>query len=81
MVKQLKNRYNDTGVHNKFVVGVDRSKMKLYDLESSAQNGISNDQPAANTAFQKPSLTDTPIFDNTQFGKKKKGLFDTGDLM
>jgi hypothetical protein len=55
--------------------------MKLYDLEDGAQNGISNDQPADNTSFQKPSLTDTPIFDNTQFGKKKKGLFDTGDLM
>lgn len=81
MIKQLKNRWNDLSYYRRFVVGVDRSKMKLYDLEDSAQNGISNDQSAANTSFQKPSLTDTPIFDNTQFGKKKKGLFDTGDLM
>jgi hypothetical protein len=81
MIKQLKNRWNDLSYYRRFVVGVDRSKMKLYDLEDGAQNGISNDQPAANTSFQKPSLTDTPIFDNTQFGKKKKGLFDTGDLM
>jgi archaellum biogenesis ATPase FlaH len=38
MVKQLKNRYNDLGMHRKFVVGVDRAKMRLYDAESSAQN-------------------------------------------
>lgn len=37
MVKQLKNRYNDPGHNKRFVVGVDRSKMKLYDVESSAQ--------------------------------------------
>ena len=38
MVKQLKNRYNDpTGATRRFVVGVDRSKMRLYDVEDSAQ--------------------------------------------
>ena len=37
MVKQLKNRYNDPSFHKRFVIGVDRSKMKLYDLEQSAQ--------------------------------------------
>jgi len=40
MVKQLKNRYNDLTVHKRFVVGIDRSKMKLYDCEQSAQNDI-----------------------------------------
>lgn len=37
LVKQLKNRYNDPGMHKRFVVGVDRAKMKLFDLEESAQ--------------------------------------------
>jgi len=40
MVKQLKNRYNDVNMNKKFVIGVDKSKMRLYNLESSAQNGI-----------------------------------------
>ena len=38
MVKQLKNRYNDPSLNKRFIIGVDRSKMKLYDVESSAQN-------------------------------------------
>jgi archaellum biogenesis ATPase FlaH len=38
MVKQLKNRYNDLATHRKFVVGIDRAKMRLYDAEQSAQN-------------------------------------------
>src|SRR6056300_1354980 len=40
MVKQLKNRYNDPGVNKRFVIGVDRSKMKLYDCEQTAQQDI-----------------------------------------
>ena len=40
MVKQLKNRYNDPTQNKRFVVGIDRSKMKLYDVESSAQTDI-----------------------------------------
>ena len=44
MVKQLKNRYNDPGSNKRFVVGVDRSKMKLYDVEQSAQNIIDSGQ-------------------------------------
>jgi replicative DNA helicase len=40
MVKQLKNRYSDPTVYKRFVLGVDRSKMRLYDVEQSAQNDI-----------------------------------------
>ena len=40
MVKQLKNRYNDPTVFKRFVVGVDRAKMRLYDCEQSAQEDI-----------------------------------------
>jgi len=38
MVKQLKNRYNDPTINKKFVIGVDRSRMKFFDVEQSAQN-------------------------------------------
>ena len=40
MVKQLKNRYNDPTMFKRFVVGIDRSKMKLYNVEDSAQKNI-----------------------------------------
>ena len=43
MVKQLKNRYNDPTKCKRFVVGVDRSRMKLYDVEESAQSDIMSD--------------------------------------
>ncbi len=58
MVKQLKNRYNDPAVHRKFVIGVDRSKMKLYDVEQHAQEDI---------------VDDTPAFDKTGAGKRMSG--------
>ncbi len=44
MVKQLKNRYNDPSANKKFVIGVDRAKMKLYDVEDSAQSIIDSGQ-------------------------------------
>jgi replicative DNA helicase len=40
MVKQLKNRYSDPTLHKRFVVGIDRAKMRLYDVEQSAQKDI-----------------------------------------
>jgi hypothetical protein len=40
MVKQLKNRYNDINMNKRFVVGIDRSKMRLFDCEQSAQHDI-----------------------------------------
>ena len=42
LVKQLKNRYNDPTVNRKFVVGIDRSKMKLYDVDDSQQQLIND---------------------------------------
>ena len=42
MIKQLKNRYADPAKYKRFVIGVDRSKMKLYDVEDSAQSGLSD---------------------------------------
>jgi replicative DNA helicase len=40
LVKQLKNRYNDPTIYKRFVVGIDRAKMRLYDVEQSAQKEI-----------------------------------------
>lgn len=49
MVKQLKNRYNDPNYYKRFTVGIDRSKMRLFDIEQSAQEGLAdaghNDKP------------------------------------
>jgi hypothetical protein len=42
MVKQLKNRYSDPSVFKRFIVGIDRSKMRLYDTEQSSQSDISD---------------------------------------
>ena len=46
LFKQLKNRYNDIAVNKRFVVGLDNPKMKFYDVEPSAQQGITN--PSSN---------------------------------
>ena len=40
LVKQLKNRYNDPTLNRKFIIGVDRARMKLFDIEQQAQNII-----------------------------------------
>ena len=40
MVKQLKNRYNDPTINKRFAVGIDRAKMRLYDVEDTAQTDI-----------------------------------------
>ena len=58
MVKQLKNRYNDPGANKRFVIGIDRARMKLYDCEQEAQNDI----------IDSGQEDDTPAFDKTTFG-------------
>jgi replicative DNA helicase len=45
MIKQLKNRYGDPTQNRRFVVGVDRAKMRLYNVEQSAQSDIVDDRP------------------------------------
>jgi replicative DNA helicase len=63
IVKQLKNRYNDPGFYKRFVIGVDRAKMKLYDVEASAQEGLMD-------AGHKKD--DVPMFDKSDFGQRAK---------
>jgi len=60
MVKQLKNRYSDPTRNKRFMIGVDRSKMRLYDLDDSAQTQISDSGQEANT----------PIFDSGQLSTR-----------
>ena len=55
MIKQLKNRYNDPTYNRRFVLGIDRAKMRLYDCEQSAQD----------------ELIDTgPVMDNSETGAR-----------
>jgi len=42
MVKQLKNRYSDPTMYKRFTLGIDRAKMRLYDVDQSGQNGITD---------------------------------------
>ena len=72
-VKQLKNRYNDPSMNKRFVVGVDRSKMRLYDVESQAQEGIvDNGQEKLNREFDEPSFgKDTKDKKYERFSKLK----------
>jgi replicative DNA helicase len=65
MVKQLKNRYSDPTMHKRFVLGIDRAKMKLYDVEQGAQDGLAD-------AGMKPK-PDKPL--NTFGNKDKKSKF------
>ena len=61
IVKQLKNRYNDPSFYKRFVVGIDRAKMKLYDVEASAQENLSD-----------AGHDDEPMFDKSSFGRRQK---------
>jgi replicative DNA helicase len=59
LFKQLKNRYASPTSYKRFVVGVDKSKMKLYDVEQSAQADIVDDQPLYDKSTDKKFSKDT----------------------
>lgn len=86
MIKQLKNRWGDLSYYKRFVVGIDRSRMKLFDLEDNAQADVQNEiQRNAGAPQQQKSNDDTSLFDKTSFGMsvndKRKKLFETdGEL-
>ena len=62
MVKQLKNRYSDPTLYKRFVLGIDRSKMRLYDVEQQAQNGIvDSGKPQVDNKFKKKSFDDIKV--------------------
>ena len=59
-VKQLKNRYNDPTVNKRFILGIDRAKMRLYDVEQEAQKDL----------VDSGQDNEEPVFDNTPFAGK-----------
>jgi hypothetical protein len=59
-IKQLKNRYNDPTINKRFVIGIDRAKMKLFDISQEQQEDLADS-----------GQDDVPVFDNTSFGKYK----------
>ena len=63
-VKQLKNRYNDPTINKRFVIGIDRAKMRLNNLDEKAQKGIVD----SNQTESEDDFT-SPLFDNTEFGE------------
>ena len=63
-IKQLKNRYGDPNTNRRFVVGIDRSKMKLSDVENSPNELTDSNQD------------DVPVFDKSSFGSKLKDYSD-----
>ena len=63
MIKQLKNRWGDIANPKRFVVGIDRSRMKLYNVEESAQQNVSNGD-------SKPNRQERSVMDNTAFGER-----------
>jgi hypothetical protein len=71
MVKQLKNRYSDPTTNKRFVIGIDRAKMKLYDAEDSAQTNISDSGQIEDNK---------PAFDKSSFGKRMQKNRDFSNL-
>ena len=69
MVKQLKNRYNDPTVNRKFIVGIDRAKMRLFDVDQAAQDEL----------VDSGQEDDTPSFDVATNGKFRKRDFSEFD--
>ena len=55
MIKQLKNRWGDPNSNKRFVIGIDRSRMRFYNVEQSAQDGL---------------VDDTPVMSNSPFGER-----------
>ena len=53
-VKQLKNRYNDPAMNRSFILGIDRSKMRLYDVENTAQNIVDSNQTKVKENYPSP---------------------------
>jgi replicative DNA helicase len=66
MVKQLKNRYSDPADLRKFVVGIDRVKMRLFDVENSAQDDLIDDSRGGKTKRSEA------VMDNSKFGMEDR---------
>lgn len=80
MIKQLKNRWGDLSYYRRFVVGIDRAKMQIYDLEPGAQQTISRDTAQVANSSPRSVLDLKPDDDMPVFDKGKKKLFAAGDF-
>lgn len=81
MFKQLKNRWGALDYYRRFVVGIDRAKMQIYDLEDSAQRGIGGNSAANTASFSNSKSDDSAAFDKTAFGQGgKKTMFAAGGI-
>jgi hypothetical protein len=67
MVKQLKNRYNDPTINKRFVVGIDRAKMRLYDCEQSAQADILDSGQDAEYTYEEKKTGPKKSFEGFKF--------------
>jgi hypothetical protein len=83
MIKQLKNRWGDLGYYKRFIIGIDRAKMKIFDLEEDAQKKVMSESRNNN------GKDDAPVFDKTAFAdewsdvasKRKKKLAVVEDIL
>ena len=73
-VKQLKNRYNDPVRNRNFLIGIDRAKMKLYDVEEEAQKELHTDSKEITGKVIKKNTMSWDKFKEEKEDKKKKGL-------
>jgi hypothetical protein len=64
MVKQLKNRYSDPNMYKKFVIGVDRAKMKLYNVEQAAQQDIIDESRDTSNVSPMKKKFDKAVFED-----------------
>jgi len=86
MIKQLKNRWGDISYYRRFLVGIERAKMKIYELEESAQENINLEAPSGGGGQHAKKNWDdsSPVFDKTDIGmrlnKRKPGQKVFGDV-
>ena len=82
MIKQLKNRWGDLGYYKRFIVGIDRAKMKIFDLEEDAQKKVLSESKMGDD-------DDKPVFDKSAFAdewadvtsKRKKKIKEAEDIL
>lgn len=83
MIKQLKNRWGDLSYYKRFVIGIDRAKMKLYPLEEDAQRKVHTESK------MNQGNDDASVFDKSKFNNewenatptRKKKNFASGDII
>lgn len=84
MIKQLKNRWGDLSYYRRFVIGIERAKMKLFNLEEKAQTGIHSETSYNNedkAVFDKTSFSEDWDAESNFSKRKSKKKFQTEDIL